>query len=180
MTHGPADATALRLLRGADLPPLAWASNGNPFELARVQPVRIHRWRTHKPSGGLWTAPVLDDGDTAWTQWCRCEQFGDPDAPRTVIVPHSDAVVYCIDAEADLLALEAAYPLAAELGDNVRLWPRLDWEKMATETDAVWLTRRGEHETRYTTPGLYGWDCATVLWLRPAFTAVEDPKGRQS
>jgi len=33
--------------------------------------------------------------------------------------------------------------------------------------DALWLTVRGERATRYTTPGLYGWDCECVLIMNP-------------
>jgi hypothetical protein len=159
------------VISGADLPSLAWLTGGRPFSLARLLPIRHRGEFIIKPFGGLWTSPRTATG-TAWTDWCRSAEYGDPDKPLVPILPDPDCAVFCIDCLADLKHLGAQYPLPVTApAIDVPMWPRIDWEKVATDVDAVWLTAAGEHQTRYSTPGLYGWDCATVLWLQPRFTA---------
>lgn len=160
----------LRLLTGLDLPPLAW-QHATAYDPARFMPVRHGDHMPVKPYGGLWTAPLHPDGGTHWTDWCRHENFGNPDAPLTIIEPDPGAVVYLIDTVEDLLALEARYPGPRMPG--VAMWPGLDWEAVACDIDAVWLTDEGQWRTRFSHPGLYGWDCATVLWLQPRYTVKE-------
>lgn len=42
--------------------------------------------------------------------------------------------------------------------------PVIDWKKLVSQYNGIWLTARGEAETRYAHPcPLYGWDCETVL-----------------
>ena len=43
----------------------------------------------------------------------------------------------------------------------------LDFEKIAENYDAIWLTEKGMQETRWSNPDLYGWDCETFLILNP-------------
>ena len=43
----------------------------------------------------------------------------------------------------------------------------LDWDKIARDFDAVRLTEGGQHVTRFTHPGLYGWDVESTVWLHP-------------
>lgn len=43
----------------------------------------------------------------------------------------------------------------------------IDFEKMAEDYDAFWLTENGQAETRFSRPfSLYGWDVETVLVFR--------------
>lgn len=49
----------------------------------------------------------------------------------------------------------------------------IDFEKCAEKgIDAIHLTEDGVYNTRFSTPDLYGWDCETVLVLRP--TAIRE------
>lgn len=156
------------MLTGADLPPLAW-QNSEPYDQAKWRrPIDDRHGWTIKPYGGLWTAPLDDDGVTAWGRWCECEDYGNPDAPLTIVTPHADAKVYRINDLTDLLQLEAMFSVEPS-GPDIQMWPKMSWAKAAADIDAVWLTAAGEARTRFSTPGLYGWDCETVLWLQPRF-----------
>ena len=54
-----------------------------------------------------------------------------------------------------------------------KLYP--DFEKMVKMGyDAIYLTDKGQMETRFTMPDLYGWDCECVLVMNPdCVTQVE-------
>lgn len=52
----------------------------------------------------------------------------------------------------------------------------LDFEKLSQDYDALWLTRKGESDTRWDMEfSLYGWDCESVLVMNPyCVTQVEE------
>lgn len=162
--------SGLRLLTGADLPPLGW-QHTEPLDVGRIGPI-VDFDMMPKPKGGLWTATVRYENGvpvaTSWTDWCRSEHYGTPTAPVTLIVPDRPATVYRIDSTADLKELEAAYHRPSDI--DLRMWPQMSWTRIAADIDAVWLTDAGQWATRFSQPGLYGWDCETVLWLNPRFT----------
>jgi hypothetical protein len=153
----------MTLYTGADLPELGWQS-ADPFDPQRWAPIGPGPIPV-KPSGGLWTAPINARG-TAWTEYCM--SYGAPDAPIYRVVPDPGAAVFIIHNVEDLQELERKFPDVEP--PWVPMWPRLDWVAAAQAIDAVWLTEYGQHATRFSEPGLYGWDCETVLWLRPSFT----------
>lgn len=156
----------LTTITGADLPPLGW-QHTEPLNLDHIQPVTLRPMFPIKPHGGLWTSPMRD-GKADWTRWCEGERFGAFDAPVTAVIPDRDARVFVIDRHADLLALEAAYPdPQPEIPAGIKMWPSIDWAAVARDIDAVWLTEAGQWATRFSQPGLYGWDCETVFWLNP-------------
>lgn len=161
--HNPAT------IAGRDLPPLAW-HHETPFNWQRWQPISDGNM-PHKPSGGLWTSPVDDDGQSAWEAWTGLADYRSGVPKQARIIPKPDARVFLIDDHADLLALRKLAPL--EPADPAFFLAPIDWETAAGHLDAIWLTARGEQSTRFSEPGLYGWDCATVLWLQPEFTAEE-------
>ena len=44
----------------------------------------------------------------------------------------------------------------------------LNFEELARSgIDAIFLTEEGEHATRFSEPGLYGWDCESILVMNP-------------
>lgn len=168
------------------LPPLAYAhSDQHDPRLTlpeHFRPVQEGKRRFVKPHvGGLWTAPVTEvaaDGSiaaTAWTDWCRDNMWDEnvgSDSRFLTIAPQPSARVLLIDSLDDLRAIVDAYPNPAEpypfVGER---YP--NWLALATDWDAVYLTDEGQWATRmppFGEPNLYTWDCATVLWLRPAYT----------
>jgi hypothetical protein len=182
-----ASAGALRQVAVTDLPPLAYA-HGDNHDPALTHPdhfrpvVNSDIGASAKPHGGLWTAPVAEAGPdgtvlrTAWTDWYRDNEYGTDDYAHFLwIRPRPDARVLLIDTLDDLRAIVAAYPAVPArpaldfLRNKYPDWPAL----AAAGWDAVFLTDDGQWATRlplYREPELYTWDCATVLWLRPAYT----------
>ena len=99
-----------------------------------------------KPKGGLWASPVASA--YGWKEWCEAEQFGDL---STHFEFRFTGKTLTIDSEFDLLAVP---------------WQGYgpDFEAMAASgIDAVYLTEAGQDATRFSDPGLYGWDCECVL-----------------
>ena len=53
-------------------------------------------------------------------------------------------------------------------GSSFKFLIGIDFEKMLSDgIDAIYLTEKGEQETRFESPGLYGWDCECVLVMNP-------------
>lgn len=169
-----ARAVSLPQITSAELPALAYAhSDGITPATSIFRPITGTGWVKPNPRTGLWAAPVTkqaDGGgpvDTAWLEWCRSEWTTDGYTHLTEIQPFPDARVLRVDTQPDLAAIVAEFPSA---GLRNR-YP--DWVALAEASwDAVFLTDRGQWETRLPPqgPDLYGWDCASVLWLRPAFS----------
>lgn len=173
-------------ITAAALPRLAY-SHGPDHAPALTEPRNFRpittssRFVKPDPGQGLWTAPVTEaapDGRvlrTAWTDW-RTEEmapFGVDYTRHTEVLPEPTARVLLINTLPDLRTLQAAYPsepLIPALAQH--RYP--DWHALARDGwDAVYLTDQGQWETRlppYGEPTLYGWDTASVLWLRPAYT----------
>lgn len=118
-----------------------------------------------KPKGGLWTSPV--DSKFGWKQWCKAEDF-EYNFKKGFQLNYSGNTIV-IDSLADLDKLHwrshgewMHYPVFEPL--------------LAEGWDAIYLTEKGQWETRLTHPrNLYGWDCECVLILNPK-SVVEIPK----
>jgi hypothetical protein len=176
----------LPVITAKELPRTAYA-HGKDHDvkltlLENFRPVVNSSWGVKPEAGGMWTAPVTDacyTGEivsTAWLDWCRSEM------PEWLtrynlfqeIVPQEDFRGLRIDTLADMRAVAEAYPgpRDARMASYLR-WGVLDWEHMAADGfDAVYLTDDGQWETRMpedSNYSLYGWDCASVLWLRPNY-----------
>ena len=127
----------------------------------------------NKPEGGLWTSTLRDDGTCAWLEWCRAESWGLTDETKLyALEPASDIAVLEIDSFDDLQELLYQWR-RKNIPPALERFAPLDFEAMAHGIDAIHLTKRGERKTRYSTPGLYGWDCECTLWLQWAFNSVE-------
>jgi hypothetical protein len=171
----------LPTITAADLPRQAYA-HGKQHDPALTQPEKfrpvINSTMFVKPeAGGLWTSPITDvdyTGEiisTEWTEWCHSENFDLKQCTNFLeIAPNRDACVLHINGRDDLLAIHDVYGLT---GKYIAHWAVLDWERMVGDGwDAFYLTGRGEAETRFADPSLYGFDVATVLWLSPNYTVV--------
>ena len=168
------------------LPPIAYAAaQGFPLpHPCDFEPVR-NLDDLNRPEHGLWCAPVTSWSSagapigTAWTDWCATpdDLTGQPSALHghytqfTAVEPLPHAHIYLIDTEEDLDRLVAAFPLPP---DHLMCRTAPDWEAMAAaDWDAVYASSAGltANAERFVTmyPSLAGWDCASVLWLRPAY-----------
>lgn len=128
-----------------------------------------------KPLGGLWTSTWIPSRQTSdWIEWCRCEQFGDPDKRDWwLLTPDPQARIVTINDHADLKALWKDYSYCYHKGKHFN-YEALDFECIADDYDAIHLTRAGQRRTRLTLDiNLYGWDCESTCWLRWKFTGIE-------
>lgn len=170
----------LPTIAAADLPPLAYAHPA-AHDIALTaspssfRPVIGSGWVKPNGGSGLWTAPITRyteaglPADSVWLEWARLEMDFDGPSELTEIFPTAEARVLLIDSQADLVAIVDAYP-AGRAFDDLR-YP--DWPRLAADGwDAVYLTDEGQWATRLpdSGPDLYGWDMASVLWLRHAYT----------
>lgn len=138
--------------------------------IEKIPPVKN---RQVKPEGGFWTS-TLKDGSSGWVDWCRAEQFRNPDMDNWFLLePAPNARILTIDTLADLKRLLARYNFNpfSRITDLVFRYP--DFERIAQRYDAMRLTEEGQWRTRMSMPdSLYGWDCESTLWFRWKFTSV--------
>lgn len=165
---------------------------------------KVRRYkRAMKPLGGLWTATYDPGLGSAFVQLCYKEgqiwrAHATPDhllgadelkiyrawlaAPWPwmwqcwLLTPAPTARIFTVDSLADCTALWEHY--ASTTLRPGRRW--LDWAAISQDWDAIHLTAQGQTATAADTQAahLWGWACECTLWLRWAFTRVEDA-GRQ-
>lgn len=113
-----------------------------------------------KPNGGLWTSPV--NSKYGWKDWCEDEEYRPCDDTNSFKLKlHNWAKVYIIDSLDDLKKM----PVYHYQNDKLFF---IDFENLSKSYDAIWLTEKGEGETRLSYPiDLYGWDCESVLIMNP-------------
>ena len=138
----------------------------NTFSKEMFKPIKNAAWV--KPEGGLWTSPI--DSEFGWYHWATEEQFE----------IHRLETWFCLGMiQGSKILLIDSYE------DFIRLpfctgntyFQSLDFELIAEYYDAIWLTNKGQAETRHPRPimqeghcmppNLYGWDFDTVLILNP-------------
>ena len=126
---------------------------GSEYQKELFEPVRN---KSHnKPLGGLWSSPV--GCNYGWREWSEAESFGDLSSSFETEYTGRTLV---IDSLADLAGM------IWQNTEHGRDWP--DYEAMVVAgIDAIYLTERGQDETRFSRPGLYGFDCECVLVMNP-------------
>lgn len=114
-----------------------------------------------KPDGGLWTSPV--NSNWGWKDWCKAEDFADcNEANSFTLLLKETAKVFVIDTLKDLTQA----PLVQSIG--MKNFKYINFELLASQYDAIYLTVNGERATRWSQPvSLYGWDCESVLIMNP-------------
>ena len=130
----------------------------------------------HKPRGGLWTSTVTDDHRSGWLDWVERESFHSGEEEVWHLEPEDGLDVMIIEDQPHLDAILENYGRdlgTATLATQARTFAPLDFEAIAENYDAIRLTEQGQWNTRMSRPGLYGWDCESVLWLCWAFESIE-------
>lgn len=132
------------------------------FSRRKFQPIRDINFI--KPDGGLWASPV--DAAYGWKDWCLSEQFRCECLEKSFLF-HIEGNILRIDSIADLDQLQ--------WGDSLGIgWISPLYEPLlASGVDAIHLTDNGQRETRFSRPGLYGWDCESVLVLNANCVCIE-------
>lgn len=123
------------------------------YDEKRFEPVSDHNFV--KPSGGLWASPI--DCEYGWKEWCEENNYCDCDLSKSFVVNFTGRTLI-INGLKDLKQL----PWIDTRGLCFPLFQPL----VHCGIDAVYLTAKGQWETRFTHPkNLYGWDCACVLLI---------------
>lgn len=127
-----------------------------------------------KPDGGLWTSTVRDDGGSAWLDWCHANDWFGPDDRIWILEPENPVDLLVIDDARDLYSALAEYERDDVPEFVGRVFSPFDWDALADDFDGFRVSERGQIATRFSTPGLYGWDAESTVWFRWAFSSVED------
>lgn len=119
----------------------------------------------NKPYGGLWNCKYTPNKEfvSAWEEFCTKECFCDDTINSGVIFNlKNNTRVYVIDTLSDLINLADEYSQESILPFT----KLLDFTKIAKDFDCIYLTDRGQCETRFSREvSLYGWDVESLLIL---------------
>lgn len=112
-----------------------------------------------KPLGGLWTSPI--NSVNSWREWCERENFSTERLKKSFRIEISTEHLLVIDSYDDFKQ-KMLDPYTTRISlYNITFF---DMKELPKQYDGIWLTARGEYETRFSQPyNLYGWDCETVL-----------------
>lgn len=125
----------------------------------------INRELFIKPYGGLWASPYYEDSKyvSEWEHFCTID-FTSKNIDGGVIFELLPTTrIYTIDSYEDLKAMVEKYPKISELEVGF-LKNTIDFEKASKDYDVIYLTTKGEQETRHTMDySLYGWDVESIL-----------------
>lgn len=142
-----------------------WIGDGEPTP-DQIEPVENPDW-TVKPLGGFWTSSETAEGESAWTEWCRREEWWNSSHRHMWrLTPIDNGEVL------EVTSIDDLQPYF-QLGQGM---PTIDWEEVMNDYLGVHLTRDGVANTRFTepqVPDLYGWDCETTYWREWAFDDKE-------
>lgn len=135
-----------------------------------------------KPSGGLWTSPLIGSDDSAFVgqiqQMGRVDHWLGPQHRRYHVTPAADARVLVLDSWQDFMALvkrnwrhRLNLPQYQRMDTTFHIAQMLcqrespiDWTLLTEHYDAIWARN-------YLPPR---WDCECVVWLRWCFSEVAE------
>ncbi len=111
------------------------------------------------PTGGLWGSPV--DSDFGWKEFCLTTNLPTKNMNKSFKFKLTkDTNLYIIDNYSDLDRL----PFYDFTG-RIRAY---DYEKWTENYDAIYLTKKGFHETRNPQHfHIFAWDCECILVMNP-------------
>ena len=113
--------------------------------------VSIKNRKSTKPEGGLWASPV--GCAYGWKEWCEAESWKNLTSRFETVYEGRTFVIDSLRDLSEFIWQENGYGFG---------FP--DYEAMMSiGIDGIYLTERGQNETRFTHPGLYGYDCECVL-----------------
>jgi len=142
---------------------------------SKVGRVKNSDYKNKPAKGGIWTSPI--DSNYGWKEWTTQEEYGSGvrEDLSFIVRLNMDAKVMRIDSLKDLEIAIRDYENYDKITKHEKT---LDYERIALYYDAIWLTEKGQEETRLTHPfDLYGWDCESVLIFNP--NCIEQVKIKQ-
>jgi hypothetical protein len=136
----------------------------NKFDKNKFDPIKNMDFI--KPHGGLWSSPI--NSEWGWKDWCINNGFREEKLSNWFKFRlRKDSIILIIDNLNDLKELYEIEKVITSYGD---IFP--DFEKLSKSFDGILLTDIGELATRLTYPGLYMWDCESLLVLNPEVIEV--------
>jgi len=120
---------------------------GNAYNPSKFEAIQN---KSNKPHGGLWASPIASK--YGWCDWCKIEEYGDLSTNFKFVF---EGRVYVINDEEDLMRMSFL--------KTFRHCGYIDFESLVSTVDAILLTIVGQGKTRFSQPGLYGWDCECLL-----------------
>lgn len=122
----------------------------------------------NKPFGGLWASPYIEHGQykSAWDKWCTYEMPNRVKNYGVLFELKEDSKIYTIDSADDLKELLSKYENKQSLlYGTITSFAIIDFEALAKDYDGVFLTNKGQCDTRFSQPSLYGWDVESLVLL---------------
>lgn len=132
-----------------------YGKDWNDFDINKIRNIK-NEWFV-KPNGGFWTSPV--NSEWGWVHMSEEMQWDYSKSIHFKFIKGTKIII--IDTLDDLLALPFT-----DAPIDILKYP--DFELIAKYADAIWLTEKGQRETRLSYPrNLYGWDVETVFIMNP-------------
>lgn len=121
------------------------------------KPIKNQGW-LNKPVGGLWTSPI--DSNKSWENFCKSEGLEEfINKPYFIIKLKQRTKLLVINSYKNIKLLPTFEGI---------IQTTIDFINLANYYDAIWLTDKGQIETRFSSPiSLHGWDCETLLIINP-------------
>ena len=150
-------------IAGVERSPLLIHYGANKYMPEKFSPIKNRNHQKPVHGTGLWTSPM--DSNTDWRDYIRDDGWEERHESVKiffVVCLYADAKIFVIDSEDDLQKA----PLIDYKGYEPR--KNIDFEAAAKKYDAIWLTEKGQIDTRHAYPvKLFGWDIESVLILNP-------------
>lgn len=124
-----------------------------------------------KPDGGLWIAPYTENCEfsSAWEEFLINDiGLNTKGYKGTIVSIKPNAVIVIVDSVQDLINILENYSYTHPIL-SARF---IDFEKLSKDYDAIYLTEKGQYETRLSDPNLYGWDIESMLVMN--FDIIEE------
>lgn len=133
------------------------------YDVSRFKTVQNSEWAKPKHGTGYWMSPI--DSEFGWKDWCKAEDFRECREGNSVRLKFREgSKIVVIDSYKDLDSL----PHHSGRHGSILFSEYPDFETISEFADAIWLTEKGQLETRTSQPKtLYGWDCESVLVINP-------------
>ncbi len=158
MISKSANKLGIQLFQSADM----------EYNPEKVDTIENFRFPHIKPSGGVWTSTYTKKESTPsdWLYFCKMEQLiSEKKIHGLLLKPKKECNIVEIDTINDLNDIIKKYP--DEPDEGYPLETRINFEGLARDFDGLHLTYKGQWETRFTQPNLYGWDTESTIWFNP-------------
>jgi hypothetical protein len=169
----------MNIIDGANIPLQAFVGDYNP---RLFKPVENSISCLDKPSGGLWTSTYDENIGSDWLNFCvngywdYLYSYETSEVKRSAVITlikvKKGAKFILIDSYDDLDAMMKEYgnveSACRPMFAAITTLPSIDFVAMSKTFGGIYLTSRGQSETRFSLPyTLRGWDVESVIFFDP-------------